>query len=320
MSKITEDFKVAIKKKLKESGASKPISTTRGDFDNASFDDMTDEEINKLHDEVDRDTARYDYKTICMNCNKEKLICTGTGCCEACDNKGSPDMFGAKEKKKKPASKKVPVTLNDGNITIVDAEEEFEEIKPKKTPPVKNPKRESEKKSKSDDFELDVAPTTPIEMVEIYPLVKEPLDANIRILPPEAEVRAMINRYKFVKAELVDKNDFVSIKGKPYLKKSGYRKFVNAFGISVELVEMNAYELYEDRHAEVRLKVSVPSGQTVEGIGICSWSELQTKTLHNMKATAWTRAFNRGIADLVAYGEVSAEEVMDISKLEIEDF
>lgn len=39
-----------------------------------------------------------------------------------------------------------------------------------------------------------------------------------------------------------------------------------------------------------------------------------------MKATAWTRAFNRGIADLVAYGEVSAEEVMDISKLEIEDF
>ena len=161
--------------------------------------------------------------------------------------------------------------------------------------------------------------TQPHEKEEQYPLMKEPIGKSLQGLPSETMVREMIKRYKFVKAELVDKSDFVPIKGKQYLKKSGYRKFVNAFGISVEQIEMSVYELYNDKHAEVRLKVSVPSGQTVEGIGICSWSELHTKTLHNLKATAWTRAFNRGIADLVAYGEVSAEEVMDVSKLE-EDF
>ena len=208
--------------------------------------------------------------------------------------------------------------FDDKDVEIIKPKGKTEEKKPKITPD-KKPKIQPEKKTKVDDFELDDQTIMPTETVEEYPLSKESIVPSIRGLPSESVIREMIKRYKFVKSELVDKSDFVPIKGKQYLKKSGYRKFVNAYGISVELIDMNVYELYDDRHAEVRLKVSVPSGQTVEGMGICSWSELHTKTLHNLKATAWTRAFNRGIADLVAYGEVSAEEVMDVSKLELEE-
>lgn len=211
--------------------------------------------------------------------------------------------------------------MSNEELNQLQKEVEILETKPIKTPQSKRTEKrkqqtiELEKNKESEQIIEDV------EIVENYPMIKNttPLDTSIRILPPENEVREMIKRYKFVKSELVDKNDFVAIKGKPYLKKSGYRKFVNAFGISVELMEMNVYELMGDWHAEVRLKVSVPSGQTVEGIGICSWNELHTKTLHNLKATAWTRAFNRGIADLVAYGEVSAEEITDITKPNLDD-
>jgi len=58
----------------------------------------------------------------------------------------------------------------------------------------------------------------------------------------------------------------------------------------------------------------MPNGQTVEGVGYKSWSELYEKTLHNLVSTAWTRAVNRAVSDLVGFGEVSAEEVIDETK------
>ena len=129
-------------------------------------------------------------------------------------------------------------------------------------------------------------------------------------LPSTEVLREQIARYNFAKNELVDQSDFEEIKGKKYLKKSGWRKFINAFGLTIELIEKRTFEAYNDLHAEVRVRAIAPSGQSVEGIGYKSMSKVfGEKSLHNMIATAWTRAVNRAVSDLVAFGEPSAEEI-----------
>ena len=127
------------------------------------------------------------------------------------------------------------------------------------------------------------------------------------------DITRHLEMYNYVKKSVVDKNDFYTIKGKEAIKKSGVRKFINAFCLSIEFIEKNVYNLkvngQEDTHAEVRVRAITPKGQSVEGIGIKSMSELFEKTLHNLISTAWTRAVNRAVLDLVAFGEVSAEEI-----------
>ena len=108
---------------------------------------------------------------------------------------------------------------------------------------------------------------------------------------------------------MLDKNDSIFIKKKGFIKKSGWRKFINAFGISIELIDQKVYEKFNDKHAEVRVRAIAPNGQSVEGIGIKSWSELYDKNMHNLVANAWTRAVNRAVSDLVGYGAVSADEL-----------
>jgi len=130
----------------------------------------------------------------------------------------------------------------------------------------------------------------------------------------KADVKAHLDMYNFVKSQIVNESDFANVKGKKFLKKSGVRKFINAFGISIELIEKRIFELNNDTHAEVRVKAITQKGQSVEGIGLKSMSELYEPSLHNLVTTAWTRAVNRAILDLVAFGEVSAEELPTDSK------
>jgi len=137
-------------------------------------------------------------------------------------------------------------------------------------------------------------------------------------IPTKQQAAMYLDLYNFVKKKVVNQTDYQSIKGKLFLKKSGWRKFINAFKISIEEIEKKVYDLKingkEDTHAEVRVRASMPNGQTVEGVGYKSWSELYEKTLHNLVSTAWTRAVNRAVSDLVGFGEVSAEEVIDETK------
>jgi len=146
---------------------------------------------------------------------------------------------------------------------------------------------------------------------EIYPIQATTTTTRY---PSEQEIIFLINRHKFVKDNLIDNNDIITIKSKKFVKKSGWRKFINAFGISIELIEQKVYEKFDDKHAEIRVRAIAPNGQSVEGIGVKSWSELYEKTMHNLIATAWTRAVNRAVSDLVGYGEVSAEELEIESK------
>ncbi|MFX0023747.1 MAG: hypothetical protein ACFE9S_15580 [Candidatus Hermodarchaeota archaeon] len=165
-----------------------------------------------------------------------------------------------------------------------------------------------------DDTSISNNKVEKIEKKTSQIIIKEPETLpikkfNKKAYPSEEEIEFLIKRHKFVKTTLLDEHDIVNIKKNKYIKKSGWRKFINAFGISIELIDQKVYEKFNDKHAEVRVRAIAPNGQSVEGIGLKSWSELYEKTIHNLIANAWTRAVNRAVSDLVGYGEVSAEEL-----------
>ena len=152
---------------------------------------------------------------------------------------------------------------------------------------------------------------------EEFPITIAQDQESIINLPTKQEVDAYLQMYDYVKSRIVDDSDFVYIQNRKFLKKSGWRKFVKAFNISIQLIKKNIFELEGDVHAEVRVRASLPNGQFVEGYAIKSkseyWSEKYQNfgnyNMHNLVATAYTRASNRAISDLVGFGEVSAEEV-----------
>jgi len=185
---------------------------------------------------------------------------------------------------------------------------------------------DNEEEAPEDDFDIfEKEDTLPIKTLEVEKIETEPSQTQIIIredhealpiqqfdakrFPTETEIKFLIARHKFVKDNLLDKYDIGIIKGNKFVKKSGWRKFINAFGISIELIEQKVYEQFNDKHAEIRVRAIAPNGQSVEGIGLKSWSELYEKTMHNLIATAWTRAVNRAVSDLVGYGAVSYEEL-----------
>lgn len=135
--------------------------------------------------------------------------------------------------------------------------------------------------------------------------------------PSEREIEFLIKRRKFVKEKLIDSSDKVNISGKLFLKKSAWRKYINAFGISIDELYDDILYKDDDVIAIYRIKAIAPNGQFVVADGTKSkseyWSEKSKNygsyTLHNLKATARTRAINIGVSDLVGYGETSAEEM-----------
>lgn len=132
--------------------------------------------------------------------------------------------------------------------------------------------------------------------------------------PSEEEIRFLINRRKFVKDTLIDKaEDLIKISGTLFLKKSGTQKYINAFGISIEILSNSVYPEGNDLVAEYRIKATAPNGQFVIADGTKNKSEYWSDkyknfgsySLHNLKATARTRAIHIAVSDLVGYGELS---------------
>ncbi len=120
---------------------------------------------------------------------------------------------------------------------------------------------------------------------------------------------------------LISENDIQREGRREFKKKSAWRKLARAFAISTQIVRTERW-WDEDpngaRHfvARVIVRGVAPWGQSVEAVGLCSTRETRfrsnaqrAKADHDCEATAATRATNRAISDLIAAGEVSAEEV-----------
>lgn len=138
--------------------------------------------------------------------------------------------------------------------------------------------------------------------------------------------------------DLLREEDYQSIKGKKFRKKSGWRKLAVAFGVSCELVSRDNErdETGKIVRSEIVVRATAPNGRFMDGLGacdyyerccgpkcntshthcpmkrgeVCDWSHF-SHPQHDIPATAMTRATNRACSDLFGMGEVSAEEVTD---------
>jgi len=129
----------------------------------------------------------------------------------------------------------------------------------------------------------------------------------------EMAIRAF-KLYEYVMSHIVRKDDFQTVmtsKGpQTFMKKTGFRKLALAFSISSEIMDEKFVETESGWFWKMRVRATAPNGRYSDGIAICqNYEKNMKKSLHDAYATAYTRALNRAISDLVGCGLVSLEEV-----------
>ena len=98
-----------------------------------------------------------------------------------------------------------------------------------------------------------------------------------------------------------------------FKKKSAWRKLGRHFTVSTEVLREDVRLLGEGEFVAVTVVRGIASwGQSCEAVGACGSDEEEGRrriTMADALGTAQTRATNRAISDLIAMGEVSAEEI-----------
>lgn len=158
-------------------------------------------------------------------------------------------------------------------------------------------------------------------------------------LSPEQAKQQMQLYQDFVTA-LLGPEDYQQIQKTQFKKKSAWRKLAVGFNLSIKVVEEHREDLPSgDIAYHFTCEAINPSGRSVSGTGSCSiyekaffndvkhqWIVEKTKyeigkyvgkimlpakpnSIHNARSTAETRAWNRCVSNMIAAGEVSAEEM-----------
>jgi len=132
---------------------------------------------------------------------------------------------------------------------------------------------------------------------------------------PELAAEAM-RLYQEISRALLTADDMTRIGRKEFPNRSAFQKLGNAYRVSTKIVRDE--DDYDPDGRLVRSKITVrathPDGREAEGDGRCHIQEKGSaandpKSEHDVHGTAVTRATNRAISNLVAFGAVSAEEI-----------
>lgn len=142
------------------------------------------------------------------------------------------------------------------------------------------------------------------------------LTRYVNALTPQriAQQQALSAAYDEACHALIGPNDVQQDKGRTFKKKSAWRKLARHFGISVHC-DLNSVriERYEGGFVAYAVaEAKAPWRQSWTDVGACASDEETGKrviTEADAVGTAMTRASNRAISNLIAMGEVSAEEV-----------
>lgn len=106
----------------------------------------------------------------------------------------------------------------------------------------------------------------------------------------------------------------MEIQRKKFRKKNYWRAVATAFNLTLELVsERESTAADGDWGFLIVYRATAPNGRYADGDGTCFASEKGEGqgSVHNVRAHASTRAVNRAISNLVGFGEVSAEEMLE---------
>lgn len=153
------------------------------------------------------------------------------------------------------------------------------------------------------------------------PIDKKALTAYLALLEdPEALAlqQRLAKAYDAACKSLIGEND-VQKEGKganarEFKKKSAWRKLSRYFGISTDVLDVVKEFMGNDFLVTVTVRGTAPWGQSVVAVGSCGTDEEEGRrkiTMADAVGTAQTRATNRAVSDLIAMGEVSAEEIGD---------
>lgn len=121
--------------------------------------------------------------------------------------------------------------------------------------------------------------------------------------------------YDNVCQALIGPNDIQQEGGRSFKKKSAWRKLARHFRISVAAALESVRVDYRDDGEFTAIAVataSAPWGQSWTEVGACGSDEAVGRrviTIADAIATAMTRAANRAVSNLIAMGEVSADEI-----------
>ncbi len=133
-----------------------------------------------------------------------------------------------------------------------------------------------------------------------------------------AQQKQLSAAYDAACVALIGPNDVQKDGGREFKKKSAWRKLARHFGISVAAsldsvrVDTGSEGITKGFTAYAVATASAPWGQSWSDVGACGSDEAtgrRTITVADAVATAMTRASNRAVSNLIAMGEVSAEEV-----------
>lgn len=121
--------------------------------------------------------------------------------------------------------------------------------------------------------------------------------------------------FQELKKQLLNSDDYQPIAGKPFPKKSAFRKLAVYFGLSDRIIEQERKDREDGSFLwRIVVEAEAPNGRVSTGVGVCDSNERQFAHVeHDVYSTAHTRAKNRAISDMVAGGIVSAEELSDRS-------
>mgnify|MGYP000925851162 CR=1 FL=1 len=167
--------------------------------------------------------------------------------------------------------------------------------------------------------------TTPTETQETpahSDMEQDVKKCSVEILPPISmdivrpavtaqQAAAAWQEFQQLKRAVINKSDLQNIQGKDFIKKSGWRKLAQYFNLTDDIVQEVREPTTDGGWVwTIKVKCIAANGRYTIGVGKCASNERKfAHAEHDTYATAHTRAKNRAISDMIAAGEVSAEEV-----------
>ena len=134
----------------------------------------------------------------------------------------------------------------------------------------------------------------------------------VRPMVSASQAKEVWDEFQALKRAIIEPSDLQTISGKSFVKKSGWRKLANAFNLSDEIIEEVRQDTSDGKGYQwtIKVKATAPNGRSCVGVAKCDSSEKSgARKEHDTYTTAHTRAKNRAISDLIAAGEISAEEM-----------
>lgn len=175
--------------------------------------------------------------------------------------------------------------------------------------------------------EVQSSALVPVSQAQVVPInVPQPVDKralkSYLALIEDTEALELQNKlaaaYDRACQALIGENDVQREGGRTFKKKSAWRKLGRYFSISTQVMSRDERFLIDESTGESvfvatsTVRATAPWGQMAEAVGACATDEETGRrkiTVADAIATAETRATNRATSNLIAMGEVSAEEL-----------